>query len=107
MSSPIKRHFFVCTNSRPPEAKPSCGTKNSPALYMKLMEEVEKRSLFGSIAVTATGCIGPCLDGPAIVVYPEGIWYAGVTEADIPEIAENHMQNGKTVDRLVYEWPQL
>ncbi|HEO64419.1 MAG TPA: (2Fe-2S) ferredoxin domain-containing protein [Spirochaetes bacterium] len=107
MSSPIKRHFFVCTNSRPPEAKPSCGIKGSPNLYMKLMEEVEKRNLFGKIAVTATGCLGPCFDGPSIVVYPEGVWYANVTEADIPDIAENHMQNGQTIDRLVYKWPQI
>ncbi len=107
MSSPIKRHFFVCTNSRPPMAKPSCGQKNSSGVYMKLVEELEKRNLFGQVAITPTGCLGPCFDGPSIVVYPEGTWYANVTEDDIAEIAEGHMQNGKVVDRLLYQWPQF
>ena len=87
-------------------AKPSCGQKNATNLYMKMMEEVEKRNLFGKVQVTPSGCIGPCFDGPAIVVYPEGTWYANVTEEDIAEIAENHMQNGQVVDRLVYKWPE-
>ena len=104
--SRFKRHFFVCTTNRPPMAKPSCGQKQSQDLYMKMMEEMEKRNLFNDVSVTPTGCLGPCFDGPSIVVYPEGIWYAAVTPEDIEEIAENHMQNGKPVERLVYNWPQ-
>jgi (2Fe-2S) ferredoxin len=61
--------------------------------------------LCGSVAVTACGCLGPCFDGPNIVVYPEGIWYAGVTLADVPELVASHMLAGRPVSRLVYEWP--
>jgi (2Fe-2S) ferredoxin len=35
-----------------------------------------------------------------VVVYPEGVWYGGVTAADVPEIVESHLVNGKPVERL-------
>ena len=35
-----------------------------------------------------------------LVIYPEGVWYQYQTEADIDEIIESHLQNGKIVERL-------
>lgn len=61
--------------------------------------------LCGSVAVTSCGCLGPCFDGPNLVVYPDGIWYAGVTSADVPELVERHLVAGEVVQRLVYEHP--
>ena len=51
--------------------------------------------------MTPTGCLGPCFEGPTVVVYPEAVWYVGVTPADVPEIVEKHMARGETVERLV------
>jgi (2Fe-2S) ferredoxin/SAM-dependent methyltransferase len=42
-----------------------------------------------------------CEHGPNLVVYPEGIWYSGVTAADIPEIVRSQFQEGRPVERLV------
>ena len=36
-----------------------------------------------------------------MVIYPEGVWYKVVTEADAMEIVESHLVGGKIVDRLV------
>jgi (2Fe-2S) ferredoxin len=58
------------------------------------------------VSVTSSGCLGPCFDGPTIVVYPEGTWYAGVKEEDVAEIVEKHMVGGQVVERLVYRWPE-
>ncbi len=41
--------------------------------------------------------------GPALVIYPEGVTYANVTVADIPEIVEEHLLKGRQVKRLVYK----
>jgi (2Fe-2S) ferredoxin len=35
------------------------------------------------------------------VVYPEAVWYVGLTPADVPEIVESHMRDGVPVERLV------
>lgn len=63
-------------------------------------------ALCGSVAVTPCGCLGPCFDGPNLVVYPDGVWYAGVTPADVAELVERHLVAGEVVERLVYELPE-
>jgi (2Fe-2S) ferredoxin len=35
------------------------------------------------------------------VVYPEAVWYTFVDNADIDEIVDSHLKNGKVVERLV------
>ena len=35
------------------------------------------------------------------VVYPEGVWYTFVDNADIDEIVERHLVKGEVVERLV------
>ncbi len=100
--SKYRQHYFVCINQRPPFAKVSCGPQNGNQIYAALKDEVEKRGLKGEIKVTGSTCLGPCEEGPTIVVYPEGIWYKGVTEADVNEIVENHILKNKPVERLLY-----
>jgi (2Fe-2S) ferredoxin len=101
----FKRHFFVCLTDRPPFAKPSCAPRGSRQIFQALAEAVEARGLAGEVAVTSSGCLGPCDSGPSIVVYPEGVWYHGVRIEDVPEIVENHAAGGIPVERLRYTWP--
>lgn len=98
----IERHFFVCENTRPAGGKPSCGARGSAAITTALQEGLGRHpELWGRIAITPTGCLGPCFEGPTIVVYPEAVWYAGVTVDDVAEIVESHMRSGVPVARLV------
>ena len=104
--SKFARHFFVCQTQRPPMTKPSCGAKGSAEIFNLLQEGLGAHpELWGSVSVTSSGCLGPCFDGPSIVVYPEATWYAGVRKEDVPEIIEKHMVGGHPVERLVYRWP--
>ena len=57
------------------------------------------RGLGAEVAVTTSGCLGPCFEGPNLVVYPEGLWYQGVTVDDVPELVE-HLAGGPVVERL-------
>ena len=105
MESKFKRHFFVCQTNRPPEEKPSCCQRGSADLLGRLMEALgERPDLWQEVAITATGCLGPCSSGPAMVVYPEGFWYAPVTAEDLPEIISEHLLGGRPVERLRYRW---
>jgi (2Fe-2S) ferredoxin len=104
--SKFQRHFFVCQTQRPPMGKPSCGARGSAEILMRLQEGLGAHpELWSTVNITSSGCLGPCFDGPTIVVYPEGTWYAGVKAEDVDEIVESHMVGGKPVERLVYKWP--
>ncbi|MBI5503840.1 MAG: (2Fe-2S) ferredoxin domain-containing protein [Deltaproteobacteria bacterium] len=98
----MKHHFFVCTNRRPAHGpKPSCAGNGSEEVLFALRDERERRGLSVDIYITAAGCLGRCpTAGASIVVYPEGVWYTGVTVADVPELVEQHMVNGRVVERL-------
>jgi (2Fe-2S) ferredoxin len=105
-ASRFKRHFFVCLKERPPSGKPSCGPRGGVDIYNHLQESLgSHEELWGDVCVTVASCLGPCLDGPMMVVYPEGTWYAGVAPSDVDEIVEQHLVGGAAVERLRYRWP--
>ncbi len=54
----------------------------------------------GKVRINQSGCLDRCDEGPCIVVYPEGIWYTYVDETDIDEIIDEHLKNGRVVERL-------
>lgn len=54
----------------------------------------------GKVRINKAGCLDRCEEGPVMVVYPEGTWYTYVDQADIDEIVESHLRDGKVVDRL-------
>ncbi len=102
----LLRHVFVCTNQRPPGGKPACAGHGSEAVLAAMQEAVAAHpALRSTVAVTPCGCLGPCFEGPTLVVYPEGVWYARVTVADVPELVERHLADGLPVDRLRRESP--
>ena len=61
---------------------------------------IEQKGLFGKATVTSTGCLGPCGVGPVVIVYPEGVWYQKVQPGDVEEILDQHVGQGKKIDRL-------
>ena len=99
-----RRHVFVCTNTRPPGGKPACGGRSGVEVAAALQRAVATApELVGEVAVTPCGCLGPCFDGPAAVVYPDGTWLAGFGEADVPALVA-WLGGGELPDRLRYTW---
>ena len=96
-----KIHAFACFQSRPPgHPRGSCGANGAEALWKRLGWGIESLG-DPRIAMTATGCLGFCAAGPLMVVYPQGIWYAPKSEADIDEIVDSHFAKGEPVERLI------
>jgi (2Fe-2S) ferredoxin len=96
-----KYHVFVCSSSRiTGQQKGYCFSKDSVSVIQRFMEEIEEREMGGDILVTNTGCLGICSKGPVVIVYPDGVWYKEVTADDVTEIVEEHLENGRVVDRL-------
>lgn len=95
------RHVFVCTQNRPPHhPRGSCAAKGSTEVLQAFWTELQKRQAYEQVAVTFSGCLGPCSEGANVLVYPEGVLYSGVTPTDVAEIFTSHLENGMPVNRL-------
>jgi (2Fe-2S) ferredoxin len=96
-----RKHVFVCTQSRPPgHPRGSCGANGSMAVMQEFQQQFEQRKLWGQYAITASGCIGPCSNGPNVLVYPESVMYSGVSKDDVTSIIEQHLLGDAPVERL-------
>jgi (2Fe-2S) ferredoxin len=97
-----KYHIVVCANARPPgHPKPSCGVAGSAAILMAFnMGLMERGFQPGEVLVTSSSCLGPCEQGPTVVIYPDGTWYAQVKESDVTTILDEHVGKGKPVASL-------
>ena len=52
------------------------------------------------VRINKSLCLDQCEHGPTVVVYPEAVWYGGVRPEDAAEIVEEHLVNGRPVERL-------
>jgi (2Fe-2S) ferredoxin len=92
-----ERHVFVCTTGS------TCPTQGDTEAYVKYLRgEVARAGLHVEIRINKSGCFSQCGNGPMIVVYPENVWYSGVTADDLAAIVESHLLGGKPVERLLY-----
>lgn len=94
-------HVFVCTNERE-DGSQACGQCGARELRDYLKRRTKELGLAGkgSVRVNAAGCFDRCAEGPVMVVYPEGTWYTYVDREDIEEILQEHLVNGRVVERL-------
>lgn len=102
----FQRHLFVCENRRPDDhPRGCCAGRGGVQLREAFKSEVRRRGLQDKVRVNSAGCLDACEHGPTLVVYPEGIWYGGVSLEDVPEIVERHLLGGEPVDRLrIRDW---
>jgi (2Fe-2S) ferredoxin len=101
MSRPEK-HVFVCTQNRPQgHPRGSCASKGSAEIMNEFMNEIQARLLFEKVLLTNTGCMGPCMMGTSVLVYPEGIMYGNLKKTDVKTIVEQHLIGGVPVAELM------
>ena len=103
-TAPIRHHVFVCRGT-------SCSAVGSAEVIAAFEHELLSRGIMfgkavkgknprGSVVLTECSSVGFCAIGAAVMVYPDGIWYGQVRAADAPEIVEEHLINGRVVERL-------
>lgn len=96
-----QKHVFFCVNQRQ-AGEACCNDHNAQAMRDYAKDRIRAANLDGKgkIRINNAGCLDRCSEGPVIVIYPEDIWYTYVDHEDIDEIIEEHLINGRIVERL-------
>ncbi len=93
-------HFLVCCSFRVSgEPKGICHKKESVNLLQFLENEILDRGMDNAV-ISSTGCLKICQQGPVLIVYPHGYWYAGVDEDAIDEILDA-LEEGNSVEKYL------
>ena len=95
MMAYYRSHVLVCGGT-------PCELGGCRAVKDRLIAEIARHGLAQEIRVLETGCLGPCSQGPIIIVYPEGTIYANLTTEDVPVIVQEHLLKGRIVKNRVY-----
>lgn len=100
--SHYKYHVFFCCNQRA-EGEACCNNAGAVDAQTYAKDRIAELKLKGEgkVRINKAGCMDRCDSGPVIVVYPEGVWYSYVDNDDIEEIIQEHLVQGRVVDRLL------
>ncbi|HAX46684.1 MAG TPA: (2Fe-2S) ferredoxin domain-containing protein [Nitrospinaceae bacterium] len=101
----FQKHLFICNNKRTEDdPRGSCSACGSDDLLDYAKGRIHEMGLKGKVRVNKAGCLDACAHGPAMVVYPDDVWYSPKTKEDMEEIIKEHVQNNRTANRLVIEF---
>ena len=93
------RHVFVCVGEK-------CHTDSSgAAVYEYLKQKLKENGLNNTlqrVRRSKTTCLGVCQKGPICVVYPEGVWYCGMTNIKMDRVLNDHLKQGKPVQDWIF-----
>ena len=100
-NSYYKYHVFFCTNKRT-DGRQCCEDYGANNLRDYAKGDIKKAGLQkeGGVRVNTAGCLNRCSEGPVMVVYPEAVWYTYIDQDDVDEILQEHLVNGRLVERL-------
>lgn len=122
----LQRHIFLCAE----QTNPLCsGHEESRAVWRHLKRRLKELDMAsappkwrsrdvhlpppetasdgGSVLRTKVDCFRICEQGPIAVVYPEGIWYRGVTVEVLDRIIDEHLVAGHPVEEFAFAWDDL
>ncbi len=88
------RHVLVCGGG-------DCAKRGSIALIAALRRAIKQSGREREVRVTRTSCMGRRGAGPAVAIYPDGVWYRGVAKTDARELVEEHLLHDRLVARLI------
>lgn len=93
-------HIFICQNQRG-ESHPlgCCLSKGSDKLLNYMKTRVKELGI-KNLRINKAGCLDQCKKGPALVIYPEGVWYSPQSVEDIEEIIQSHLLKRKPIEHL-------
>lgn len=89
----IKEKIMVCVGG-------GCIASGSNKVKEAFEKIIVSKNMTDDILVCGTGCLGPCVKGPVVVMKSDDTFYEKVSVEDCEEIINSHVLNGKVVERL-------
>jgi len=90
-------HILVCNSYRVAgDAQGACNKKGAAQFIQYIMEGCSDRG--NDAAVSSTGCLNVCAQGPVMVVHPNNFWYGNISEDAIDEILDA-LENNELVEK--------
>jgi NADH:ubiquinone oxidoreductase subunit F (NADH-binding)/(2Fe-2S) ferredoxin/Pyruvate/2-oxoacid:ferredoxin oxidoreductase delta subunit len=83
----------TCTN---------CISNGALKIKDALENEIQRQGLSNEIQIVQTGASGLCVNGPILMVQPEGIFYQFLKVEDIPNLVDEHFLKGNPVTSKMY-----
>lgn len=77
----LDKHVLVCIGE-------SCGPQGGAQVRTLLKQKLRDRGLRKKYRDGECTCMGLCRDGVNAVIWPEGTYLSGVTEADVPRLVD-------------------
>ena len=95
------RHVFLCIGDS------CCDKKVGNRAWDALKDLLKEHNLSlsrgpASCFRTKVGCLRVCTQGPILVVYPEGTWYANMTAERIPRFVQEHLIDGDEISEWIF-----
>src|SRR5215471_14984967 len=98
----FERHIFICCNQRADgHPRGCCDPTGQAQLQLAFKQKLAVLGYKHRVRANKAGCLDQCEHGPNVVIYPDNVWYGGVTAGDVDEIVESHIVGGKPVERLL------
>ena len=85
---PYQKILFVCINRRQ-QHEVCCAHQDSESIAETLKARVKALGLSRRVRVSKSGCQDLCAKGPNVMVFPDYVWYHGVTQADVERVIQD------------------